>query len=180
VYDHGDGGGFWRDDDAGGNRYVSAKAWWGEDVIPRIRWRIVMSGNVLAKYRKTTTEGGEIPPGYGISHYEQGFDCAVLYPIPLNLIVGAWRFKWHVMCPPWRFTEWRAARVEQRVEESFRRGVAIARMDAGIHRYRDNSGDPAYRLGRDPAGAVGAVYVDARGDEWVSDGKGWIAFHFQQ
>lgn len=84
------------------------KSWWGEDVMPRIRWKLMVTGIFIA-------EGGEIPSGYGIAYYEPHRDVAVCYPLPLNLIIGAWRsFAWHCRVPPWRFTEWRARRIQER------------------------------------------------------------------
>lgn len=113
MHDHSDRIGYAEcDDDVDGDGHVSAKAWWGEDVVPRIRWRIV-----------TIAEGHRIPNGYGISHYEPGRDAAVAYPIPLNLIVGGLRsLWWHVQCPPWRFTEWRYSNIAKIKRESFADG----------------------------------------------------------
>lgn len=74
-----------------------ADSWWGEDVVPRIRWRVEMGGT---EYES----GAGIPQGYGCAYRVFGRDCYVLMPIPLNAIVSAARaLWWHLMFPPWRF-----------------------------------------------------------------------------
>lgn len=95
--------------------------WWGEDVMPRFRWKLLVDG--LHRYERTIKEGEEIMPSYGIAYYEPGRDVAVCYPIPINLVIGAWRsFKWHVMCPPWRFTEYKGSRIWEWKRETYDRG----------------------------------------------------------
>lgn len=51
--------------------------WWGQDVLPRIRWKVLVQPGNMA------------PSGYGIAwcRYETGE--AVCMPMPLNLIAGA-------------------------------------------------------------------------------------------
>lgn len=103
------------------------KEWWGSDVVPRIQWRLEWPE--WKRYRRTIGEGEEIPDGYGIAYYETGRAVAILYPLPINLIVGAWRSAmWHLRCPPWRFTEYRAnLPVAMARREGVHEGIEIER-----------------------------------------------------
>lgn len=66
---------------------MSATEWWGQDVMPRIRWKISMTRSV---------EVGEcIPDGYGLAWRLWDRDAVVCMPIPLNFIAGAVRGVYH-------------------------------------------------------------------------------------
>jgi hypothetical protein len=97
--------------------------------MPRITWRTVFSGHFIR-------EGDRIPNGYGIAYYEAERDAAVIMPIPLNLIVGAWRsFKWHLKCPPWRMTELKAK--QRAYQEGYKQGLVDSRgLPNGSHLLR--------------------------------------------
>ena len=43
---------------------------------------------------KTMIETGTIPRFYGVAYYQVGIDCVVMYPIPINKIVGTVRRWW--------------------------------------------------------------------------------------
>lgn len=92
------------------------------DVIPRFKWKIIVY------------EGAEIPRGYGIAYYLNGARGAAAMPLPLNLIVGAWRaFVWSLRCPPWRMVEYRAEHVSRSLDQTYQRGVVDGWAAHGGH-----------------------------------------------
>jgi hypothetical protein len=42
--------------------------------------------------KKLITEGIRLPTGYGFSYFDMGAQVAVCYPIPINVLVRAWRW----------------------------------------------------------------------------------------
>lgn len=58
---------------------MAASTWWGEDIIPRIQWRVEVR------------EGEEIPDGYGLAWREWYYRGTVCMPMPLNYVAGALR-----------------------------------------------------------------------------------------
>lgn len=108
---------------------TTEKEWWGADVVPRIQWRIALPKRRIA-------EGDVIPDGYGIAYYVPDEPITVVMPIPLNLIVGAWRaLMWWMKCPPWRFVEWREERAFERGRRQGRREAlnSSGRTNYDIH-----------------------------------------------
>jgi len=53
-------------------------------VLSRPWWRFSMSGHVLK-------EGCLIPRGYGIAYWQSAYDCAICYPLGINVIVAVLR-----------------------------------------------------------------------------------------
>lgn len=102
--------------------------------------------------RSLIGEGECIPHGYGIAYYEADRDRAVIMPVPFNLIVGAWRsLWWHIVCPPWRFTEWKAAKSKEWRQQMYDAGYAAGALDAGKTVMADGSRrmemEANYRMG---------------------------------
>lgn len=58
---------------------MTESAWWGEDIVPRIRWRIEIA------------EGECIPDGYGIAWRRYDRLTAVCMPVGLHVLVGTLR-----------------------------------------------------------------------------------------
>lgn len=61
----------------------TSREWWGQDVIPRIRWRIIVPNEC------------ESPDGYGTAWQLWQTNARVCMPLPINLIAGAIRATYH-------------------------------------------------------------------------------------
>lgn len=111
-------------------------SWWGEDIVPRIRWRIEIQ------------EGAEIPNGYGIS-YRDPFRCvSIAYPIPINLIVGAaWVLWWRLTCPAWSNARTRVERAA--FVEGLRVGLTNGEANSvySVNRAREDGYSAGYDKG---------------------------------
>ena len=66
--------------------------------------------------KKEVVEGASMPPGYGVAYYDWTMYRGVAYPVPLNLVVGAWVRFWHWV------RMWHPTSVERKVQEAYARG----------------------------------------------------------
>jgi hypothetical protein len=106
---------------------MKESTWWGEDIVPRIRWQIEVK------------EGEIIPDGYGIAWHRYEANSTVCMPIGLHAFVGSLRHLymtvrfWHLgptvterMVRDARF-QGRRQSVEKHVEAAYLKG-----WEAGI------------------------------------------------
>lgn len=64
-------------------QHDAVESWWGQDIIPRIRWRIDVDDGVM------------MPEGYGLAWHRLDTGRRVCMIVPLNLIAGAVRATYH-------------------------------------------------------------------------------------
>ena len=82
---------------------------WRSDVVPKFAWKLWFTDLGIAYDAK---EGGIIPRSYGLAYHEWDRAVAVYMPMPLNVIVAAWRRLWWWMkvqqIPPQEMEAYRA------------------------------------------------------------------------